>query len=134
VWVDHEVQQLNLDFELGIMELDVRGIRIPHERSLRTFLSEVPCCQACELPDACAHLPIEPEIPAVQQPELLPDPPPVRTQSSAGTTVPRPSPAARVGESVPAENETGGPTGPKLLAPPSAVPISRTEQGGPPLR
>jgi hypothetical protein len=54
VWVDHEVQQLNLDFELGIMELDEQGIRIPHDQPLRTYLAELPCSAPCELPDACA--------------------------------------------------------------------------------
>ena len=56
VWVDHEVQQLNLDFDLGIMELDARGVRIPHNQPLRTFLTNLPCTTPCEDPDACAFL------------------------------------------------------------------------------
>jgi hypothetical protein len=54
VWVDHEVQRLGLDYELGVMELDNRGIRIEHGQPLRSYLNEVPCMQPCELPDACA--------------------------------------------------------------------------------
>ena len=34
VWVDHEVQRLQLDFDLGIMELDANGLRIEHEQPL----------------------------------------------------------------------------------------------------
>lgn len=54
VWVDHEVQQLNLDFDLGVMELDARGVRIPHNQPLKTFLTNLPCTAPCEDPDACA--------------------------------------------------------------------------------
>ena len=53
VWVDHEVQALNLDFDLGVMELDARGLRIPHNQPLRTFLTNLPCTAPCEDPDAC---------------------------------------------------------------------------------
>ena len=54
VWVDHEVQQLNLDFDLGIMELDGHGLRIEHDQPLQdvswlTCRTRVPF----ELPDAC---------------------------------------------------------------------------------
>jgi hypothetical protein len=56
VWVDHEVQQLNLDFDLGVMELDARGVRIEHNQPLRTFLTNLPCTAPCEDPDACAFL------------------------------------------------------------------------------
>ena len=31
MWVDHEVQRLQLDFDLGIMELDANGVRIEHD-------------------------------------------------------------------------------------------------------
>src|SRR6185436_2067449 len=53
VWVDHEVQQLNLDFDLGVMELDARGVQIEHNHPLRTFLTNLPCTTQCEDPDAC---------------------------------------------------------------------------------
>jgi hypothetical protein len=54
VWVDHDVQRLQLDFDLGIMELDERGVRMEHEVPLRSFLNEAPFPVPCELPDACA--------------------------------------------------------------------------------
>jgi hypothetical protein len=56
VWVDHEVQRLNLDFDLGIMELDGSGIRIEHEQPLRTFLAAPPCRVPYELPSPCADV------------------------------------------------------------------------------
>ena len=56
VWVDHDVQELSLDFELGTMELDGRGIRIPHEQPLRTFLFNLPYTAPWEEPDACAMM------------------------------------------------------------------------------
>lgn len=56
VWVDHEVQRLNLDFQLGIMELDPRGLRIEHDQPLATFLAGSPYAVPCELPDFCAEL------------------------------------------------------------------------------
>jgi hypothetical protein len=54
VWVDHDVQRLQLDFDLGVMEIDERGIRIEHGQPLRNFLNEAPYPVPCELPDACA--------------------------------------------------------------------------------
>jgi hypothetical protein len=54
VWVDHTVQTINLDFELGTMELDYRGVRIEHEQPLKTYLTESPNPPVCELPDSCA--------------------------------------------------------------------------------
>src|SRR4051812_6527123 len=56
VWVDHEVQSLNLDFDLGVMELDPRGVRVEHNQPLRTFLANLPPTVPCEDPDACALL------------------------------------------------------------------------------
>jgi hypothetical protein len=56
VWVDHEVQQLNLDYDLGVMELDARGVRMPHNQPLRTFLTNLPCTAPCEDPDVCAFM------------------------------------------------------------------------------
>ena len=71
VWVDHEVQQLNLDFDLGVMELDARGVRIEHNQPLRTFLTNLPCTTPCEDPDACEFL--NAEIANMNQ--LFPSPP-----------------------------------------------------------
>jgi hypothetical protein len=59
VWVDHEVQELSLDFLLGTMELDGRGVRIEHSEPYRAFLTQLPCTAPCELPDACALLQCE---------------------------------------------------------------------------
>jgi hypothetical protein len=56
VWVDHEVQRLSLDFDLGIMELDENGIRIEHEQPLRAFVAAPPCRVPYELPSACADV------------------------------------------------------------------------------
>jgi hypothetical protein len=56
VWVDHEVQYLSLDFLLGTMELDGRGVRIDHDQPLRTFLNALPNTVPCEDPDFCARL------------------------------------------------------------------------------
>jgi hypothetical protein len=71
VWVDHEVQQLNLDFDLGVMELDARGVRIEHKEPLRTFLTNLPCTVPCEEPDACAFMKAEVEC----ENRLFPSPP-----------------------------------------------------------
>lgn len=54
VWVDHEVQRLQLDFDLGIMQLDPRGLRIEHESELTAYLGASTGCVPFELPDACA--------------------------------------------------------------------------------
>jgi hypothetical protein len=98
VWVDHEVQRLQLDFDLGIMELDASGQRIEHTVPLRAFLEDDGVCLApFELPSPCneatAGIPESPDeseeepLPSL---ELLPEapstgdevlPPPARTQS-----------------------------------------------------
>ncbi len=70
VWVDHEVQQLNLDYDLGVMELDARGLRISHNQPLRTFLTNLPCTAPCEDPDACAIL--DADLMGLHQPADLP--------------------------------------------------------------
>lgn len=55
VWVDHYVQELQLDFDLGVMQLDPNGMRLSHEQPLRMYLENLPPCAApFELPDACA--------------------------------------------------------------------------------
>ncbi|MCI0492350.1 MAG: hypothetical protein L0Z07_05385, partial [Planctomycetes bacterium] len=54
VWVDHYVQEMQLDFDLGVMELDANGLRIEHGQPLRSYLENLPPCNApFELPDAC---------------------------------------------------------------------------------
>jgi hypothetical protein len=56
VWVDHEVQRLTLDFDLGVMALDENGIRIEHEQPLRTYLASGACNVPYELPAPCADI------------------------------------------------------------------------------
>jgi hypothetical protein len=85
VWVDHEVQRLSLDFDLGIMELDENGIRIEHAQPLRTFVAAGSCNVPYELPDACDDVEqtngqrVE-QMPVVELegPELLPAPLPTQ--------------------------------------------------------
>jgi uncharacterized small protein (DUF1192 family) len=83
VWVDHEVQRLNLDFDLGVMELDENGIRIEHELPLRTFVAAGTCNVPYELPAPCANVeqradmsPVDEQLPVIEEqgPELLPEP------------------------------------------------------------
>jgi hypothetical protein len=83
VWVDQEVQRLNLDFDLGIMELDENGIRIEHQMPLRAFVAAGACNAPYELPAPCAEVEQEVEQPPAgeqlpileeQGPELLPEP------------------------------------------------------------
>jgi hypothetical protein len=98
VWVDHEVQRLQLDFDLGIMELDANGQRIEHNQPLTAFLDDEGICRApFELPAPCdeatADLPESPDetgSEALPSLELVPEeepetgevlPPPARTQS-----------------------------------------------------
>ena len=83
VWVDHEVQRLQLDFDLGIMELDADGQRIEHTQPLRAFLDDgcawrrSSCRPLCD--EATADLPESPDesgsdmLPSL---ELLPEEPP----------------------------------------------------------
>ncbi|WP_197531159.1 TolC family protein [Posidoniimonas corsicana] len=42
VWVNNEVQRLSLEWDLGLMRVDERGIRIPLETPFRDFLSALP--------------------------------------------------------------------------------------------
>jgi Outer membrane efflux protein len=53
VWVDNEVQRLNLDFQLGVMELDPNGLRIEHHQPLTSFLEYNTIEAPCELPSPC---------------------------------------------------------------------------------
>lgn len=42
VWVNHVVQQMNLEFDLGLMELDDRGMRIETNQQFEAYLSNLP--------------------------------------------------------------------------------------------
>jgi hypothetical protein len=106
VWVDHEVQELNLDFLLGTMELDGRGIRIEHTQPYRTYLTQLPNTVPCEEPDMCGFL--DSDLAAYQGKEGEAA---TRKEGAADTEeLPRPSPQARP------------PEGPALERPPSTAP------------
>jgi Outer membrane efflux protein len=62
VWVDNEVQRMNLDFQLGVMELDPSGLRIEHHQPLASFLEESPYPVPCELPDSCGDMQMGPQL------------------------------------------------------------------------
>jgi hypothetical protein len=97
VWVDHEVQRLQLDYDLGIMELSPDGQRIEHTQPLRAFIDDGMCLAPFELPAPCdestADMPESPdesgsdELPSLDLlPEVEPQseevlPPPQRTRS-----------------------------------------------------
>jgi hypothetical protein len=89
VWVDHEVQELSLDFLLGTMELDGRGVRIEHDQPLRTFLTQLPSTSPYEEPNPCGMTDCE---------GVMLDQTPT-SDSGAGSTdheeLPRPSPSVR---------------------------------------
>ncbi|WP_425400644.1 TolC family protein [Aeoliella sp.] len=42
VWVDYAVQQVSLEFDLGVMEVDSRGIRIDSEVPYTSYLTNLP--------------------------------------------------------------------------------------------
>ncbi len=115
VWVDHEVQQLNLDFDLGIMELDWRGIRIPHDQPLKTYLAELPCNVPFELPDACAgNYAVSPEAPV----ELLPAPQTTRLAGNAAEELVAPPSASAVERLLLSAPAPAAPEPPLLPPPP----------------
>lgn len=113
VWVDHEVQRLQLDFDLGIMELDERGIRIEHDQPLKSFLADLPATAPYEEPSPCAGVATAFGQPAViRQPATFSDPqsaerlPAPQPPEDAGAEPPKPPGAA--------PNDAG----PPLLLPP----------------
>lgn len=88
VWVNYEVQRLNLEHDLGLMELDAAGLRIEQKVPYRALLAElcVPVeppevsydgelVDPLELPESIAPpaepLPKPPEGPQLEQPEAL---------------------------------------------------------------
>jgi outer membrane protein TolC len=93
VWVDHEVQRLQLDFELGTMELDGTGQRIEHTQPLKSLLASLPNTAPYEVPSPCAGFESDlcqpPTTTISQPPELLPPPaPPSAPPVPADTTSP----------------------------------------------
>jgi hypothetical protein len=73
VWVDHEVQRLQLDFDLGVMELSPDGQRIEHTEPLRAFLDDGMCLAPFELPAPCNEATADmPEAPDESGSDVLP--------------------------------------------------------------
>ena len=73
VWVDHEVQRLQLDFDLGVMELSPDGQRIEHTQPLRAFLDDGMCLAPFELPAPCNEATADmPESPDESGSDMLP--------------------------------------------------------------
>lgn len=48
VWVNNEVQRMNLELDLGVMEVDDAGLRIPLNQPLDSFLAALPCPAGAE--------------------------------------------------------------------------------------
>ncbi|MCO6043881.1 TolC family protein [Aeoliella sp. ICT_H6.2] len=87
VWVDYAVQQVSLEFDLGVMEIDSRGIRIDSQVPYSAYLTNLPvypsdlypgmgCGPPLETRDAGEVLEeIEPLLDEIEQPlEMLPAP------------------------------------------------------------
>jgi len=88
VWVNYEVQRLNLEVDLGVMQLTPTGLRLENEIPLETYFAGLPLntsdlgqqtieklqCEPVELlhPDSMKPEPAESEIPGA---EPLPAPP-----------------------------------------------------------
>ncbi len=113
VWVDHEVQDLNLDYELGTMELDGRGIRIEHDQPLRTYLTNLPCTAPCEEPNPCADMQCEGMGVGAASNST------VETTEESDTKTPRPSPSPRGMEGPALQGPSSTGQGAELLPPPS---------------
>jgi hypothetical protein len=113
------VQQLNLDFELGIMQLDERGVRIPHDQPLRTFLAELPCGAPCEAPDACESVSGATNKAETDDVEQLPEPLPLRP-AKASSRRPKAAPV-RATQRTPARPSDS--PGPALSPPRSSLRI-----------
>jgi hypothetical protein len=111
VWVDHEVQDISLDYLLGTMELDGRGIRIEHDQPLRTYLTELPCTVPCEEPNACAFL--------YDDEGALSEGVPAGVSGVDGEEeLPRPSPQQRPADGPTLKGPMSTPSGADLLPPP----------------
>jgi hypothetical protein len=58
VWVNHEIQRLNLDYDLGIMELDEAGLRKEHDVPLSAYIAGAQAIRAklCNATDLYPNL------------------------------------------------------------------------------
>lgn len=135
VWVDHEVQRLNLDFVLGTMELDNSGLRIEHDQPLRTFLTNLPNTVPCELPDACqgvasgaGETSSEEKLQQPRSVEPLPTPPQEPEIIPASPELPPPMPAPGEGSQSqplpPSQRKNGGVVHASAMMPTERSPAS----------
>lgn len=113
VWVDHEVQTINLDYLLGTMELDGRGVRIAHDQPLKTFLANLPNDVMCEEPDPCG-------LNEVVQPSATDELPAGTDASEANPQeeLPQRLPQLQPSERISPAEAAGTAPGPTLLPPP----------------
>jgi hypothetical protein len=113
VWVDHEVQTINLDYLLGTMELDGRGVRIAHDQPLKTFLTNLPNDVMCEEPDLCG-------LNEVTQPSAAEEPPAGTDTNGAnpGQELLQRLPQLQPSERTSSSGVAGAAPGPTLLPPP----------------
>jgi len=117
VWVDHDVQELSLDYLLGTMELDGRGVRIEHDVPYRTYLTQLPNTAPCEEPDACGFMQcVEASMDEAGSSKSSGD-------AKAGEELPRPSPIPRPMDG-PALQQPESESPGAILIPPPSLPDS----------
>ncbi len=94
VWVDYSVQQLALEFDLGILELDPRGVRIDSEVPYTSYLTNLPVYPSDLYPGLACQLPLKTKDVAEVLSELGPlidaDEGPVLPNPDAGLLIPEP--------------------------------------------
>jgi hypothetical protein len=116
VWVDHDVQELSLDYLLGTMELDGRGVRIEHEMPYRTYLTQLPNTAPCEEPDACGFMQcVEASMDDAGSSKSTGD-------ANSGEELPRPSPVPRPMDGPALQQPDSETPGAILIPPPSPPP------------
>jgi len=73
VWVNFDLERLNLEFDLGIMELTPDGQRLENNIPLETYLANLPC-NSCDLGvsnESFESIPLGPMTQEVTQPESM---------------------------------------------------------------
>jgi hypothetical protein len=73
VWVNFDMQRLNLEFDLGIMELTADGQRLENNVPLEVYLADLPCnsCDLGAIDESFELIPLSPINQEVIQPESL---------------------------------------------------------------
>lgn len=117
VWVDHEVQTQSLDYLLGVMVLDGRGVRIAHDQPLKTFLTNAPGEGVCEEPDPC-NIDVKLKAPAAEE---LPLGATGNNQNTSPQSAP-PTIPLRQNDALNATPAAESAPGPTLLPPPTGAP------------